>query len=149
MADDQDLDLRLKQLQEILDERVTLLSAPPPKARFRSRKPQTSNGTGPQNSGQSSSQNASGFPSSTQGASASRGAKSMTPNRTAAVGTSSRETQAAVEFFKKGDLQSGMIMGEDMQFCPWNAVVSYPGRFIGKTNRPRVSSIQVQSIPEV
>lgn len=142
MADDQDLDRRLKQLQEILDERVTLLSTPP-KARFRSRKPQSSNGTGPQKSGQPSSQNASGFPASTHGASTSRGAKSMTPNRTAAVGTTSRETQAAVEFFSRGDFQTGMTMGEDMAFCPWNAVVSYPGRFIGKTNRPRVSSMRM------
>ncbi|KAM5351321.1 hypothetical protein ACJ41O_004044 [Fusarium nematophilum] len=31
----------------------------------------------------------------------------------------------------------GEPLGEDFQFCPMKVVVSYPERFIGKTNRPR------------
>lgn len=36
-------------------------------------------------------------------------------------------------------LQPGDLVHESTQFCPWKAIQTYPDRFIGKANRPRVS----------
>ena len=36
-------------------------------------------------------------------------------------------------------LQPDDLVAESTQFCPWKAIQTYPDRFIGKANRPRVS----------
>lgn len=35
-------------------------------------------------------------------------------------------------------LRAGEPTSKDVDFCPWNTVLSYPDQFIGKGNRPRV-----------
>jgi hypothetical protein len=37
-------------------------------------------------------------------------------------------------------LQTGDLVDEGTQLCPWKTIQTYPDRFIGKANRPRVSS---------
>lgn len=37
-------------------------------------------------------------------------------------------------------LRLGEPVDEEIALCPWDAVVHYPARFIGKTNKPRVRS---------
>lgn len=137
MAEQDGLENRLKQLQEVLDERVTLLTKPPKRSRGKARHESTNQV--PQRS-QQSSQAAYGPSIAYQGTSPGTPGRPM-PDRTPADGTSARETQAAVEFFKNGDFHVGRPLKEDVAFCPWHAVTSYPGRFIGKANRPRVSSL--------
>ncbi|KAK0389106.1 hypothetical protein NLU13_2681 [Sarocladium strictum] len=133
MAEQDGLENRLKQLQEVLDERVTLLTKPPKRSRGKARHESTNQV--PQRS-QQSSQAAYGPSIAYQGTSPGTPGRPM-PDRTPADGTSARETQAAVEFFKNGDFHVGRPLKEDVAFCPWHAVTSYPGRFIGKANRPR------------
>ena len=45
--------------------------------------------------------------------------------------------------------RSNYVVGEpiaaDVDFCPWKVVTTYPQNFIGKTNRPHVSSFIVSA----
>jgi hypothetical protein len=118
-----------------------MLTKPPKRPKGKPRPTNTSQGR--QNS-QTSSHGSSEFISSTQGT-VPEPPKGATPNRTPAQGTSAREMQAAMSFFKNGRFQIGKPLKEDVAFCPWNTVITYPGRFIGKTNRPRVSRLSETS----
>lgn len=44
--------------------------------------------------------------------------------------------------FDNPDFRIGQNVDEEFLFCPFKVVVSYPERFVGKTNKPRVCATQ-------
>jgi hypothetical protein len=44
----------------------------------------------------------------------------------------------AEEILDYSTFQIGKPVDTNVDFCPWNLIVSYPSRYIGKTNKPLV-----------
>lgn len=137
---DQDLDARLKQLQAILDERVTLLTKPPKPRGRRGRPDSATNSTGQRGMhAPSASSPAPILPSSLLVNQPGSMRKTQQPNRAAASGLLVGAMGADLEVLQKSEFRKGQSFQKDIAFCPWKTVLSYPGQYIGKANRPRVS----------
>lgn len=72
-------------------------------------------------------------------------ATTVDPGDGASVGKQHVSSQSNLIFEPHGEpdvdcsaCKVGEPMSEDIAYCPWNLVRSYPERFIGKTNKPLV-----------
>jgi hypothetical protein len=68
----------------------------------------------------------------------------MSPNDETEAGSAREEgpmTNLTTSPYKEIDsttLKAGEAVNEEIALCPWETVVQYPARFIGKANKPRV-----------
>ncbi|KAH8176433.1 QDE-2-interacting protein [Sarocladium implicatum] len=134
-------DARLKLLQDaVRDKQVTLVSKPP-KPRGRRGRPNDA-GNAAAHRGMHTS-----APSPRQDSTASHVTQSSTmpkvqqPQHTPAAGALAGKIEVDMDILQSSQLRKGQSLGRNIAFCPWRNVLSYPGQYIGKGNRPRVSVI--------